>query len=106
MIKVSVMYPWAEGARFDHDYYRDRHLPMVKDRLGEACVYYSIEKGLGGAGRGVPPSYVASCQIVCRSLESFEQAMAAQAGPIMADIPNYTDIQPVIQVSELVVDRS
>ncbi len=29
MIKVSVMYPHNSGARFDHDYYRDRHMPLV-----------------------------------------------------------------------------
>ena len=44
MIKVSVMYPNTEGARFDHTYYRDKHMPMVKDKLGEACLYYTIRK--------------------------------------------------------------
>ena len=29
MIKVSVMYPNRPGARFDHDYYRDKHLPLI-----------------------------------------------------------------------------
>ena len=33
MIKVSVMYPNKPGARFDHDYYRDKHMPLVKARL-------------------------------------------------------------------------
>jgi uncharacterized protein (TIGR02118 family) len=37
MIKVNVMYPYTEGARFDHAYYCDRHMPMVKARLGSAC---------------------------------------------------------------------
>ena len=41
MIKVTVMYPYTEGARFDHAYYRDRHMPMVKARLGSACAYYT-----------------------------------------------------------------
>ena len=27
MIKVSVMYPNTPGARFDHQYYRDKHIP-------------------------------------------------------------------------------
>ncbi len=37
MIKVSVMYPNKEGARFDHAYYRDKHMPMVKAKMGDAC---------------------------------------------------------------------
>ena len=40
MIKVSVMYPYVAGARFDHAYYRDRHMPMMKQWLGAACLYY------------------------------------------------------------------
>ena len=43
MIKVTVMYPYAEDARFDHAYYRDRHMPLVKARLGSACAYYTFD---------------------------------------------------------------
>ncbi len=48
MFKVNVMYPYAEGARFDHAYYRDTHMPLVAGRLGDACEYYTVEKGLSG----------------------------------------------------------
>jgi uncharacterized protein (TIGR02118 family) len=30
MIKVSVMYPSRSDARFDHDYYRTKHLPLIR----------------------------------------------------------------------------
>ena len=36
MIKVSVLYPFAAGCRFDLDYYCNRHMPLVKERLGAA----------------------------------------------------------------------
>jgi uncharacterized protein (TIGR02118 family) len=36
------------------------------------------------------------------SLQSFQGAFGAHAGPIMADVPNYTDIQPTIQISEVI----
>ena len=39
MIKVSVMYPNTPGARFDHEYYRDQHLPLVKARMGDSCIH-------------------------------------------------------------------
>lgn len=104
MIKVSVVYPNAQDARFDHGYYRDKHLPMVKDRLGDACVYYTIEKGLAGGAPGAPAAFIASCQIACTSLESFQAAFAPHAQEIMADIPNYTNVTPLIQINEVVVD--
>jgi len=37
MIKVSVMYPNTPGSRFDHAYYRDKHMPLLKARMGDAC---------------------------------------------------------------------
>ena len=36
MIKVSAMYANRPGARFNHEYYRDKHMPLVKKRLGAA----------------------------------------------------------------------
>ena len=52
MIKISVMYPHQQGARFDHDYYRDRHMPLVKARMGDACLFYTVDKGLAGGAPG------------------------------------------------------
>jgi uncharacterized protein (TIGR02118 family) len=106
MIKVSVMYPYREGARFDHAYYRDRHMPMVKARLGSACAYYTIEKGLAGRVPGAPPVYVAMCAFICTSLESYEAALREHGVEIRGDLANYTDIAPVVQFSEVVVERS
>ena len=65
MIKVSVMYANTPGARFDHDYYRDKHMPLVKARLGEACKYYTVDKGLAGGAAGAPATYVGMCHIFC-----------------------------------------
>ena len=48
MIKVSVMYANTPGARFDHAYYRDKHMPLVKARMGESCKYYTVDKGMAG----------------------------------------------------------
>ncbi len=106
MIKVSVMYPYAAGARFDHAYYRERHMPMMKKLLGAACLYYTIDKGIAGSAPGADPVYVAKCDFICPSIEAFLAARAPHAQEIQADIANYTDIQPVLQVSEVVVERS
>lgn len=105
MIKVSVMYPYHEGARFDHDYYRDVHMPLVKARLGDACLYYTVDKGLAGGAPGQLPMFVAQCGIYCESVEAFQRAHAPHAAELGADVRNYTDIQLVLQISEVVVER-
>jgi uncharacterized protein (TIGR02118 family) len=105
MIKVSVMYPNKEGARFDHQYYRDKHMPLVKARLGDACKYYTIDKGLAGGAPGDPATYVGMCHIFSDSVEAFQKGFGPHAREIMGDIPNYTDIAPVMQISEVVVEK-
>ena len=105
MIKLNVMYPYSEGARFDHAYYRDKHMPMVAQKLGSACLYYTIDKGLAGGAPGAPSPYFAACSVFCESVDALQRAMGASAKEIMADVPNYTSVQPVVWVSEVVVDR-
>ena len=103
MIKVSVMYPDAPGARFNHDYYRDTHMPLVKARMGVHCKSYTVDKGLAGGAPGQPATYVAMCHLYCDSVESFQAGFGPHAQEIMADIPNYTNLAPVVQISEVVV---
>jgi uncharacterized protein (TIGR02118 family) len=103
MIKVSVMYPNSTGARFDHAYYRNTHMPLVKARMGAHCKYYTVDKGLAGGSPGAPPTYVGMCHIFCDSVEAFQAGFGPHSKEILADIPNYTDLQPVIQISEVMV---
>lgn len=105
MVKVSVLYPHADGARFDHAYYRDRHMPLLKQRLGDACLYYTVDKGIAGGAPGARAPFVGMCHIYCESAEAFQQAFAPHAAEIMGDVRNYTNLQPVVQISEVVVDK-
>src|SRR5574337_2076632 len=103
MVKISVMYPNQPGARFDHAYYRDKHMPMVKAKMGDACRSYTVDKGLAGGAPGAPATYVGMCHIYCDSVDAFQKSFGLHGSEIMADIPNYTDIAPVVQISEVVV---
>ena len=103
MIKVSVLYPNTPGARFDHAYYRDKHMPLLKARMGDTCLSYTIDKGLAGGAPGSPAPFVGMCHFFCDTMESFQRCFGPHAAEIMNDIPNYTDLQPTIQISEVVV---
>ena len=101
MIKVSVLYPRSGDAAFDMNYYVTKHMPMVRQKLGAACKGMAVEQGLAGGAPGAPPSFVALGHLLFDSVDSFQKAFAPHAKDIMADIPNYTKIEPVIQVSEV-----
>jgi len=101
MIKVSVFYPNTNGATFDMPYYLNRHMPMVGQKLGAALKGMSVEQGLGGGQPGSPAAYVAMAHLLFESVDAFQHAWGAHAEAIVADIPNYTNTQPVVQVSEV-----
>jgi len=102
LIKVSIMYPYAEGKKFDMEYYENKHMPMVAEFLGSNLVRYTIEKGLASGIPGQPLSYVAIGAFYVKSLEDYQAAIAPKREAIRADFANYTDILPVILVSEVV----
>lgn len=93
MIRLSVFYPATDGATFDHDYYRDRHVPL-------ACRTWGVEAEID---KGVNGPYEAAVHFRFDSVEAMQQAMATEGtGEIIADVANYTTITPVQQVSEIV----
>jgi len=101
MIKVSVFYPNEGGKKFDMGYYFNKHMPMIQQKLGAACKRVDAEQGLGGVAPGAPATYTAMCHLYFDSIETFQAAFGPQAQAIMGDMPNYTDIQPIIQLSEV-----
>ena len=101
MIKLSVLYPNGDGSRFDMDYYCGRHVPMVRQKFGSACRGVSVERGISGAAPGTPPAFLAMGHLLFDSVEMFQAAFAPHAQAIMADLPNYTNVQPIVQISEV-----
>ena len=101
MIKISVLYPNISGKKFDMAFYCNQHIPMIQQKLGAACKGVAVEAGLGGIEPGSPASYIAMGHLYFDSVEAFQTAFAPHAQAFMADIPNYTDLQPTIQISEV-----
>jgi uncharacterized protein (TIGR02118 family) len=101
MVKVSVFYPNTKGHTFNMDYYCDQHISLVRRLLGSALKGSAVEQGLGGATPGSPATYVAMGHLLFDSAEAFQQAFGRHAEAIMGDIPNYTTIEPIIQISEV-----
>ena len=101
MIKVSIFYPKKPGSRFDFDYYLKVHMPRAGELLAPALRAVSVEIGVSGATPEALPAFWAIAGFTCESVEAFTQAFLPHAAELQGDIPNYTDIEPVIQISEL-----
>ena len=103
MIKVSVLYPNGDGKTFDMDYYCNKHVPMVAGILGDAVKGATVEKGLGGGTPGSPAPYAAMGILYFDTMQAFENSFVPNADTFMADLPNFTNIEPVIQISEVII---
>jgi uncharacterized protein (TIGR02118 family) len=91
---LSVFYPSGEGTTFDHDYYRQKHVPLAMKAWG--LTEAEIDKGVDGP-------YVAAVHFEFESVDALGAAMGAEAtGEVLADVANYTNITPVMQTSEIV----
>jgi uncharacterized protein (TIGR02118 family) len=101
MIKVTAMYLNTPGARFDFDYYCNKHMPLVKARLGTACRGYAVDRGLAAGELGAPPIYVAVGHVFGESLEELQAAYEPHATEIMGDVPNFTDLSPIFQLNQV-----
>ena len=103
MVRISVLYATAEGKKFDHDYYVNRHMKLVRERLGSfGLVRTEVDKGMAGGAPGAPAPYVAIGHVCFNSLDGFQKGMGQHGKEIMGDVPNYTNIQPQIQISEII----
>ena len=103
MIKVIVLYPSGDGKTFDMDYYCNKHLPMVEGLLGDTMKGVTVEKGLAGAAPNLPVPYFAVANIYFDSIEAFQTAYGPHMDTLGADLPNYTNIEPIIQISEVMI---
>lgn len=107
MIRISILYPNSEGARFDLRYYVETHMPMSIKLLGAHAGFkgVSVEQGLGGPVPGSAPAYIAMCHFLFNSIEDFLAAFMPNAATLQGDMPNYTDIEPVIQFNEVLISH-
>jgi len=99
MIKVSVMYPNGDGATFDMDYFRDSHLVLVRHLLGGMLKGIAVDQGIDQPGSPAP--FLAIGHLMFDSVEDCQSAMNTHGPRLMADVPNYANTQPTIQVSEV-----
>jgi len=100
MIVVTVLYPTQAGSRFDQTYYMQKHMPLVRSRWKDMGLQEA--RVLRGAGTpdGSAPPFQMMAVLTFSSLQDFQACAAKHGAEIFADVPNFTNIQPVVQLNE------
>lgn len=105
MVKLSILYPNSTKSRFDITYYVEKHMPLAIKLLGAEPGFrgVSVERGIDGAFAEAQAAYVAMCHFQFDSQENCMHALATHAAVLQGDIPNYTDIAPLFQLSDVLI---
>lgn len=101
MIKVAIFYPNGEGKTFDMDYYSNKHMPMAASLFGDSLKGMIIDNGISGRTPDSPANYLAIGYFYFDTMDSYKNSMGPNSEELRADVPNFTNIRPEIQVSEV-----
>lgn len=100
MFCVSVAYPQKDGGTFNFEYYTKTHVPLVARLVGANAVKAEVRKGVASPD-GSAPAFVCLANFWIKSVQEFQATLAAHGKEIMGDTPNFTNIQPILQVDEV-----
>jgi uncharacterized protein (TIGR02118 family) len=101
MFRVAILYPNGEDKTFDMEYYEKKHMPMVAGFLGKNLKFYEIDKGLSGRTSNDKAPFAAIGYFYIRDVAAYTQAIAQNRDAVVSDFKKYTNIQPVVQISEI-----
>jgi uncharacterized protein (TIGR02118 family) len=100
MISATIFYPKTADSQFDLDYYLNTHTPLVRDMLTPVgLVSVELEEGLAGGAPDTLPAFTIIARLNFPTIEVLQAALAVHAPSLLADIPNFTDVQPILQIS-------
>lgn len=107
MINISSIYPKQDDGTFDYEYYLNTHMPMSIDLLSKAPGFkgVSVETGMEIDYPEIKSRYFAMCHYYFDTLENFLSAFMPHAETLQGDIPNYTNVDPVTQISEVQISQ-
>ncbi|MDL2198899.1 EthD family reductase [Halopseudomonas aestusnigri] len=104
MIRITVAYPAQDNARFDHSYYQQQHARLIHEQLdAHGLLKLEVDQCLAD-GAGQAPQFVACAHLFFADMAQFQAAFAAGGKALNQDMANYTDITPVVTISQVVAD--
>jgi uncharacterized protein (TIGR02118 family) len=98
MIYVSFIYSEKSGAKFDEDYYLKTHIPRVRE-LWNSRGLISITPLVRLKDDGSSGPLRAISMLKFSSEADYKNALANGGAELIADIKNFTDIEPSAQLS-------
>ena len=98
---VTVLYPNTPGVTFDFQYYLKKHATLIDRLYGDSIAKLELRRG-SSTPDGKPAPFVAVINIHVADQEAFDRANEKHGPTLVADVPNFTNIMPTIQIDEII----
>jgi uncharacterized protein (TIGR02118 family) len=99
---INILYPAKDNDGFGFEFYIKKHVPLIKDILGNILHRIEVRKGVSSHdGTGVPAFTCAIC-IWIADWPAYEKAIAARASELIAEVPLFTKVMPQMQIDEVI----
>lgn len=76
-------------------------MPMVAGFLGDNLKFYEIDEGIAGRTSNDKVPYLAVGYFYVKDVSEYNKAIGQNREAVIGDIKNYTNIRPIIQISEI-----
>jgi uncharacterized protein (TIGR02118 family) len=99
---LTILYPNAEGVRWDVEKYRTGHMPLIMNLYGtESIKRFELRKG-ESAQAGGPPKYIGTVNIYIQNQQAFDAAGKEHGQTLVKDVPNFSSVMPMAFQTEVV----
>ncbi|MDX7953537.1 EthD family reductase [Lichenihabitans sp. Uapishka_5] len=99
---IIVLYENTAGATFDLDYYLTKHMPLVSERFARFGLKGWRVTRSAGTLDGSDPKFSIAAILDFETPDQFKQAVAAEGAAVFGDVPNFSNTDPVVMISEVV----
>jgi uncharacterized protein (TIGR02118 family) len=97
---MTILYPNSDDVRFDFEYYKNHHMPLIMRLYTTSIAKFELRKGLPGPDGSKPP-YVATVNIWIADQEAFAKNGEQHGQTLIDDVPNFSSVMPVVQADEI-----
>jgi uncharacterized protein (TIGR02118 family) len=95
------MYPRQAGKTFDLEYYIREHMALVHEKMDALGLQQvEVDGGIPGLD-GQESPFFAIGHLQFHSFEEYEMAFTAVGKDLIDDIPNYSNVEPLVFVGEV-----
>ncbi len=101
-VSVQVLYPVSEGSHFDIDYYYSKHTELLQKYMGQHMERTVVTRGMADGGGGPAPFHAIATLVFAD--EAARDAALAVSRPVMEDLPNFTNVKPILMMGEVQPD--